>query len=301
MTDTWGIPGTTFLWAFIAVAAVAAIWAYMRRAAIVRGADQAAGAGRDHLSPAHVAYLAEGPQRAIYSSMALLRKAHAIDVDEQTGRFDRTGPLPAGATSLDAAVLHAASQRLRHTLIRSDPSVQRALGEIRQDLERRGLLISDEQRRAARNGGRVLLLLLGVGIARLVSGLVNDKPVGYLSLTLLALAALTIPALIPPSPRTSAGRKRLAELRRSHHYLDRSHQPAWQTYDPAMTALGVGLFGAAVLLYADPVLAAQTHVPAGSSGSYGGGFDGGGSSGSSCGGGGSSCGGGGGCGGGCGG
>jgi uncharacterized protein (TIGR04222 family) len=292
MTDTWGIPGTTFLWAFIAVAAVATIWTFARRAAVLKGTEQETGSGRDTLPPAHIAYLAEGPQRAIYASLALLRKANAIDVDEETGRFQRIGPLPAGAGNLDSAVLHAASQRLRDSQIRQDPAVRRALDQIRQDLERRGLLITTEQQNTVKRASLVMLALLVLGLVRLVAGMNNGSPVGYLLLTLLVLGVLTVVARRKLSGQTAAGRKYLADLKRTYHYLDWSPRPAYQTYDPVMIALGVGLFGTVVLLAADPVLAEQTDLgtaPPYSGSTYGDG--GGGGGGDGCGGGCGGCGG----------
>lgn len=290
MTDTWGIPGPTFLWIFTGLALALFVWTIVRRRRLFAGPDRVR---VDSLAPSYVAYLTEGPQRAAYASLAWLRRANAVDIDH-VGRLSRLSGVPAGANALDSAVLHAAGQGVRGSQVQFEQSVASALGSIRDDLTRQGLLVSEEDRRAARMGAWLLLGLTAVGLLRLGSGVAGGKPVLFLVLALLVVAPISL--LLLRTPRITAAAKRaLAQLRKSYQHLSLSHKPAFQTYDPVMTGMAVGLFGGAVLLSADPALAEGVGVrdvagSAGYTGSYGGG-DSGSSGGGDGGGGGGGCGG----------
>src|SRR5687767_4203371 len=111
MTDTWGISGPVFLWAFIGVAAIIVAFAVARRRRVLAGPDDAR---EGRLTPTEVAYLAEGPNRAVYAALTTLEKAGVIGF-EDNGRLRRLGGIPAGSTALESAVLHAAGQQLRAT------------------------------------------------------------------------------------------------------------------------------------------------------------------------------------------
>ena len=153
--------------------------------------------------------------------------------------------------------------------------------DLRQDLIRRGLvpttLCSDRSRVL---GAMPPLLLLGFATLRLMAGLANDRPVGFLIALMLVIGLLVLPMLILEPKRTLAGD---LALHNAASLVTREF-PQYQ----------VALLGTAVL--ADTEFAAYAHLrnPAPASGSNDSGAGG-------CGGG--SCGGGwgGGCGGGCGG
>lgn len=294
--DTWGIPGPTFL-ALFAVAAVALmIAALIHRAVLFAGHHTPV----DRLGPQQVAYLNGGDKLAVYSSLAGLRAAGAIEV--AAGRTLTTaGPMPAGATPLDQAVYNAASQRVRARDVAGEQWVAMALASLREDLEQRGLAPSQGTRAAARAVPFLMLVLLGVGAVRLVAGTMADKPVGFLIALLVVWTFVTIGFLVSVPTRTRAARRALGELRRQHAHLSPSMGPAYATYGAAGLALGVGLYGAASLWHADAAFAEEAEIQrqyassSGTGGTYDGSSGGGGGGDS---GGGSSCGGGGGCGGG---
>jgi uncharacterized protein (TIGR04222 family) len=301
MTDTWGIPSTTFLWLFVAAAVVVTVATFINQIRLYRGPAGAA-VLNETLPPAHVAYLAGGPVRAVHSAMGWLRHAGVLSIDEQTGRFTRLGGAPLGTGRLEAAVLGAAGMSLRFTQIVMDRNVQEALKAIQSDLERRGLLVSAEVKARARRGAWLMLLLIGVGVARIIAGAQNGKPVGYLILAVVLLAPLTMFAFLFRLRTTSAGTRWLNGLRRQNAHLGRAYRPAWNTYDPTFFALAIGLYGGAVMADHDPLFAQQTNAAAsggsssswmggssgggGSDGGGGGGSDGGGGGGGGCGGGG---------------
>jgi uncharacterized protein (TIGR04222 family) len=296
-TDTWNISGPTFLRVYIAVSAVVVIGTLVYRRWLFR----AAASTPTRLGPQAAAYLNGGAKLAIYSCLGGLRIAEAIDVVDDR-RLRQTGRLPAGATALDQAVYNAAGQRLRPRELAGDRWVIDAVQGLRTGLERAGLVTTAEQRRAARPGPLLLLGLLALGVARMVAGIANDKPVDYLMVTLIVLAPATAVLFVRIPRRTRAGDVALRGMRLENRHLEPAQQPAWSTYGPVAAGMGVALFGTSALWAAEPAFASASEVErrlgvasgGGASVHYG---DGGGHAGGSCGGG-SSCGGGGGCGGG---
>lgn len=299
--DTWGISGPTFLWVFSLLGVVFAAGTLVHRQRVLRG-------------PAHVrpnaitgqeaAYLNGGPRLAVYASLGALRTAGAIGVSDD-GVLAQTGALPAGSTPLDVAVYHAADRRIRPRALLADRWVGDAVGSLRADLERSGLALPAEARRSARSGALVLLALLAFGVARLVAGVSNKRPVAFLAILLIVLSLVILVLLVKVPHRTAAADFVLTSLRLKHSELAPIKQPAWSTYGPAGAAMGVALFGTAALWTADPAFAAAADVQRQFAAAHGGDsslyYAGGGDSGagytggshSSCGGGGGGCGGGG--------
>ncbi|WP_433343288.1 TIGR04222 domain-containing membrane protein [Micromonospora sp. CA-111912] len=295
--DTWGISGPTFLWVYLLAALVVVVGSIVHRRRVLAG-PPAADVGQ--LGPQQVAFLNGGNQLAIWTSLGGLRGTGIVGV-KPNRRLSVGGQLPPGSTPLDRAVHHAASRNLYASELGRDGWVLRALEQLRDGLQRQGLALTQAQRLSARRGSFLLLSLVLLGVARVVAGLANDRPVGFLFLVLLPVAVAA--ALIARVPwRTRAADVALRELRRRNLHLAPDSAPAYATYGAAGAALGVALFGTASLWAMDPGFAEQAEIQRqalSSGGSSSGGTSCGGA-GSSCSGG-SSCGGGGGCGGGCGG
>ncbi|MEV4466740.1 TIGR04222 domain-containing membrane protein [Micromonospora echinofusca] len=292
--DTWGISGPTFLRVYLLVAVVIVVGTLVHRLAVLAG-PSVGHVGQ--LGPQQVAYLNGGQQLAIWASVGALRSSGAIGVRPDR-RLTTGGPLPAGITPLDQAIHFAAGRNATTRQLARDEWVVRALDQLRASLEQRGLALAPARRSALRLGAFLLTALLLVGVARIVAGLVNDRPVGWLVLSQIPLIVVAV--LLHRVPwRTHAATRALRDLRRQHTYLAPASGPAYATYGAAGAAMGVALFGTASLYAMDPGFASQAEIQrqaitgTGASSSGGGGCGGG----SSCSGG-SSCGGGGGCGGG---
>ncbi|MEU1590970.1 TIGR04222 domain-containing membrane protein [Micromonospora sp. NPDC005710] len=290
--DTWGIPGPTFLRYYIAVALlVVAIAAYHR----IRLLTAPGHATREPLGAQQVAYLNGGPQLAVHAALGGLRGSGAVGVRPDR-RLTTVGAAPTGLTPLDQAIHWAAHQHSRVRDLPQDERVRTALHQIRNGLEQRGLLTNDAQRARARFWATLLIALLGLGLLRLVSGLVSGHPVGYLLLTLATLLVVTLVLRRAPV-LTRAGRAALRGVRHEHTHLAPASAPAYATYGAAGAAMGVALYGTASLWALDPGFAEQAEIQrqaaagsgwtGGSDGSSGSGGDSSGSDGgSSCGGGG---------------
>ncbi len=292
--DTWGIPGPTFLLLFIgALIAVTVLSAVHRR--VLFAGHSGADAGR--LGPQQVAYLSGRDKLAVYASIGGLRASGAIG--SGPGRtLVQTGPLPAGVTPLDAAIHNAAGRQVRARDVGTDQWVVSAIGRLRDGLEDAGLTVTAAQRRTARIWALVAGLVFLVGLARLIDGVQNDRPVGFLIPLLFLAVLLTIVTLVRANAvQTYAARRALKDLRRRNQHLTPSLSPSYATYGAAGAAMGVALFGAASLSALAPAFAAEADTQRFGAGGTSGGYGGDGGSSSSCSGG-SSCGGGGGCGGG---
>jgi len=294
--DTWGISGSTFLTCYFLIAALVGFgWLRTRVGAIT--APRAKSAPTDLTRRPHeLAYLNGGAPLAVLSSLTALRLRGSLSASR--GQVHATGRLEPGADGLERAIHAAATKPVHRSKLPQLGPVPAALDEFEQRLVRAGLLVPDAVRRRIRQLGLVMGAVAVLGVLRLVAGLPNGKPVGLLSLLLLAVIAATVAMLIAVPRRTRLGDRTLATLRSGRHDLDPASRPDWVVYGPAGAALGIGLFGVGALWASDPAMASELEAQkaAAAGGSSGGGFsgDGGGDSG------GSSCGGGG-CGGGCGG
>jgi uncharacterized protein (TIGR04222 family) len=286
--DTWGIPGPTFLIYFLGAVVVVSILATVHRRAMFAGSSTA---DIERLGPQQVAYLNGRDKLAVYTALGGLRAAGAIGSGPDR-TLVQTGPLASGVTPLDTAVYNAAGRRIRAREINKDQWVAAAVAQLRHGLESAGLVVTAEQRRTARLWAVLGAALVVLGIVRLVAGVRNGHPVGFLVPSIF-LAAFLAAAMLATASRipTRTAAKGMSRLRQQHQYLSPRQSPSYATYGAAGAAMGVALFGAASLYAMDPAFAAEAEIQrinaAGASSSWSG-SDGGGSS----------CGGGGGCGGG---
>jgi uncharacterized protein (TIGR04222 family) len=297
-TYTWGIPGPTFLIIFGAALVGVAVLASIHRRILFSGSR---GAQVDRLGPQQIAYLNGGDQLAVYAALGGLRGAGAIASNTDKTLY-QSGPLPAGVTPLDSAVYNAAGRRIRSRELSSDQWVMSALQQLRDGLESQGLAVPASRIKIAKLWALAGAFLLLVGVARLVDGLQNDRPVTFLVFALVIALILTISLYRKTRRATHAADKGMTALRRQHDYLSPGHSPSYATYGATGAAMGVALFGAASLYTMDPAFAADAEIQRINASGGTSGYDSGSSSSScsssssSCSGG-SSCGGGGGCGG----
>jgi uncharacterized protein (TIGR04222 family) len=261
---TWGISDPTFLLAYLVIAA--AVWvagARSRRALAETGADRAGGDLAAH--PHDVAHLNGGPELAVYSALARMHVAGTITTAGR-GSVQAAGRPEPGTDALERAIhLTAAGPVPRHRL-----QFHRPVGTALRDTEARllatGLLLPTEQRRRIRAVGWWMVAVAGLGLVRLLAGIAEARPVGFLVVALVGATAVGAVQLARAPRRSRSGDELLDRLRREHHALDPAMRPDWAVYGPAGAALGVGVFGMGALWTADPAfadeLAAQKVVAA---------------------------------------
>jgi len=292
-TTTWGISGPHFLALFALVAVAAWLLGLAMRRRLRAGRVPFR-----ELHPYELAYLAGGPRTVVAAVLAALRASGSVAA-RPGGVLQVVGAPPVMRTPLDDAVLQAVGPGARtRDLTAGHPLLRPRLEELRTSLRGEGLLLAPEERRSVRAAALPLLFVLLLGVARIVAGVQNDRPVGFLIALVVAVAIVLAFLLhVPEETRSVPGV--LAAARARHGALRPESSPDWTAYGPSAASLGVALFGIPVLLAMDPEFAAAAEVqqrlgqPASSTGDGGGGGDVGDSGGGD--------GGGGGCGGGCGG
>jgi len=282
-TSTWGIDGSQFLWGYCAASTAAAITianSWRRALGPLQHDDPP-----PDLATYDLALLTGGPELAITSAAAELYRDGLLTVDPGSGALAVAGELDPTADPLEHEVFETIRSRPGITAaamceqVAESEAVQTMIAELTQD----GLLIGASRRSALLRlvwvvGG----LLVGLGTLRILAGLDNGAPVGYLALIVIVLAG-AITCLIRRAPRvTSRGRAELERWRTGYDSLRRQAIPG-------QVGLGAALFGGAALWLAAPEFASAFGVEretasAGSGGGGGGG--GGGCGGGGCGGGG---------------
>ncbi|QTI71863.1 TIGR04222 domain-containing membrane protein [Gordonia polyisoprenivorans] len=239
--DTWGIPSTTFLalYAVISVAALAVV-IVRRRPAHQRVDDL------PDLTPAQIGALAS-EENAVLAAVAQLRAAGYIT---SNGRV--TNRLKAAPAQNDRFV-RAVGDRYARRGTGALRDVSAPLRQVHSELTEAGL--RHARRRAV--GVAVLIPVLVLGLARIVAGLSHRKPVGYLVVIVICLAAVCIWCAVHPCERTGRGDSVLTELRRRHRLLAPQYRPALATLGAHHAAVAAALYGIEALTLLDPRLAAD--------------------------------------------
>jgi uncharacterized protein (TIGR04222 family) len=295
-TYTWGIGNGEFLAGYAGLAVLVGIYSVVRRRALTEGpADPPAPDLRRH--PHDLAYLNGGAVLAVYSALSAMHLRGTVV--SSRGRVTAAGRLDPGADDLERAVHRGAANGVHRNRLPGQHAVCSALDAAHKRLTKAGLLLSDGQRGRIRRVGLVMLAVAVLGLARLVAGVANLAPVGFLTAMLAVVAVAAVWLLVSAPKRTRLGTRTLARMRTEQHLLSPSMRPDWTVHGPEAAALSVGIFGMGALWASDPAFAEELALQRAGSGSSGSSGDSGGGGGDS--GGGGSCGGGGGCGGGCGG
>lgn len=288
--DTWGISGPAFLAAYLLLAA--AVWvasARARRALAGDGPDRLTGPAPT--DPHDLAYLNGGPDLAVTSALAAMHLTGTVAPSK--GRIHAVGRPAPGADALERAIHFTTGSPVTRSRLPLHRPVRTALDTIEKRLVSIGLLLPETQRRRIRAVGWWMVAVAGLGLLRFLAGVAEGRPVAFLVVALLAVAAVGLVQLVHAPRRTRAGDRLLTRLRDEHHELDPAQRPDWVAYGPAAAALGIGLFGASAVWASDPALAEELAVQKATAGGDGGSsFVGGGDS-SDGGGGGGGCGGGG--------
>ncbi|MFV2101224.1 TIGR04222 domain-containing membrane protein [Micromonospora sp. LOL_024] len=254
--DTWGVPSRTFLTLYLVTALVLVTGALVHRRNLLSGRTAPPA---DQLGPQQIAYLNGGEDLAVWTSLSSLRNQGLIGV-QTNGALTTEGQLPAGATPLDRAVHHAASQHHPARQLRQTEWVARALTELRDGLDRHGLLIGSDRRAALRLGPLLLAALLLLGVARFAAGLANGRPVWYLVFIVCGLAAVTTVLFVRMPRRTRAADLAIRRLQQRNHHLAPASNPAYTVYGSAGLAMAVALYGTATIWALDPTFAQQTEI-----------------------------------------
>jgi uncharacterized protein (TIGR04222 family) len=210
-----------------------------------------------------LAYVAGGPGMAVLAALAELRVGGAVAGVGQGYLRAVDSPHTAREPLTEAlltAVRQRGSARVRH--LPSEYYVRRTLEGVRATLQRDGFLITEAERMWIRLAALPLVVLFGVGLARIVADVQNTEPSGFLPVLLPMVGFAGLVLFFAGLPRVSrAGGDALRSARAEHaYYLDPAKNPAWAVYGPDGAALGVALFGLPVLVSIDPAFARQAEL-----------------------------------------
>ncbi len=303
IATTWGISSPQFLWLYGGLCAIAAAAIWLTRMRALGAAPRSKDPTPD-LEIAKIAMLSGGTQLAITTAATKLHRDGVLRPGAEERTLVVDGDLPAGADRLERAVYEAVRHepgisvdQLRAELADSEP-----IQWMNSELTEVGLLVDEDKARRLRRLWLWLVLIALFGAVRIYAGVRNDKPIGYLTIMVLAVVVAAVWLARRPTRATARG----SALVRAHR---QEHEAIRRAPTANESVLAIALFGGAALWLADPGIASTLDVPrenragwggdgggsygcsAGGGGWFGGGDGGGGSS---CGGGGGGCGGGGG-------
>jgi uncharacterized protein (TIGR04222 family) len=280
--NTWGISGPQFLACYVLLgsAAVVTMVVLLRRATRGNGLPPMP---VKTLSPMQIAVLNGGVVLPAVVALVELRSRGLID---DKGRLIAVAAVPDDLDPVTRAVYLQRPDRTvqaREALRR--PPVQRALGQVTDQLRKGGLVTDRGAQFVTRCVWAVLpvIAVIALGTARVAAGSGNGKPVTFLVLLVVGLiCAIAFALAMVASSTTRAGQRALRELRFTHGHLDQSSRPSWRTYGPEALAFSVAVFGGTALVAAEPDFAYA--VGAQDAAASGGGGGGGGCGGGGCGG-----------------
>jgi uncharacterized protein (TIGR04222 family) len=264
--ETWGFSGPTFLVVYGGVLAVTGAVAF----AICRhlsGASDDSDLGelrRPDLGLYDVAMLKGGDSLVLAVAACRLKEMGAVTIAEK-GTLTAVGRLPSDPDPVESwwyARVQAEAPRARVLL--NAAAAEPVLAPIRQRLWALGLLVTPRQRRLIRMQLFCFVPAFGLGIARLIAGANNHRPIGLL-FVLLGVGVFGAFAITKPPIATLAGRRLLGDLGRGSSVLDAYGFGA-----------DVALSGVAALWAADAALATALGLTRGGGGFGGGGGCGGG-------------------------
>ncbi len=285
--------GTEYL-AFLIPAMLAAFFLGLVVRQVVNGPGATPGDEPPALDWERAAVLAGGAPRLATAALARLVGLGAARVSDDGKKVEVAGRPPAHMTGAENAVFGALP------LDRTDPvkfrqvvkSIEHHAAAHEEALREIALLPTPEQARFAARAGAVPLAVVwfGFGVTRLVVGVMNGKPIGFL-LTTLAVSFLVVLGLAFSRPRRTKKGDAAVEQLLSRH-TDLKQTPAGGSL--SNPALAVALFGTAALAGTEytalktwyPKQTSDASSGCGASGcsSGSGGGDGGGGCGSGCGG-----------------
>jgi uncharacterized protein (TIGR04222 family) len=274
-SEPWGLSGPQFLGLYAALLVGCIVIAFWAAWSARRSPSDGYPYPPRDLDVYEAAYLSAGPirvaQTAAFSLLAADRirgsRSGSMTTVVQDGRGSAQDPVAGVVLELLARreptrLKPVVSEAARHPLI----------AEVGQRLHHDGLVSGKRAVLIERSALLPIAALLCVGLARLVEGLGNDRPVGFLLLLLVATVGLGVVVVADPPPlRTARGDAKLSELNRDLH-------PGQGLALAAVPVMDVALLGGAAIT--DPVVRGWVF---GNSSDDGDGGDGGGDGSGSCG------------------
>jgi uncharacterized protein (TIGR04222 family) len=252
--DTWGIAGTTFLPAYLLIAAAVGVAGVCTRRALAE--PRATHPIADiTVHPHDVAYLAGGGELAVWSALCAMHLRGTLTAADGTVRA--VGRLDPDADALERAIHATAGSPVGHRRLLYHRSVRPALAEIEERLVAAGFLLSEDRRKRIRQVGCWMLGVAALGLVRVLADIAEARPVAPLVSALVLVTAVAVVQIAVAPRRSRRGNRALAALRDRHRAHAPEREPDRRSPDPADAALEVGLFGTGALAASAPNLARE--------------------------------------------
>jgi uncharacterized protein (TIGR04222 family) len=253
VAGTWGISGTSFVAGYGIAAVVVAIGLWVVRRGLLNSRAGTEPAGLDVYE---LATLNGGPQLAITAAAARLHGLGALtpSVTRCTVVAVDHSDADGSARELEQVIMDAAQPGISCSEMRAQVAPSAPIKRIVSKLQDGGLLLDEQTQSRLRRQWLWALPLLGLGVARLVSGIQSDREILFLLVIVIAVAAGTLWLAAQRVHATVAGERLLAAKRDGRTTLGRT---------PAQSELplAIALFGGGALWVADPIFASALGVP----------------------------------------
>lgn len=244
--DPFGLKGKEFL-AFLIPVMVAATAAGLLLRRMLRNPSAEPTADLPKIPWDEAAFLVGGANRLGAAAVAKLTADGHLQVSADGKLLRPTGPTPTGLSPSESAVFrHTPLDRTNRTAMKDlRTSVENATGGIERRLREHGHLLEPSAAATAAVASALPLgaVILAFGVPRLVNGLANDKPVGFLVGSLVIAGIVTLLLLINRPRRSRKGDEAVSRLKSA---LDRIRNPQTPQYD-ATLPMAVALFGTTAL------------------------------------------------------
>ncbi len=265
--DTWGIRSGTFVVIYVGLLALTGVIVFVIRWRIRGSSDRfgLVGLGMPEIDPYEAAMLKGGEKLVLTTAACRLSEAGSLSPADGANVLAIAGELSAQSAPVERWVYSVVEGRVpgAGSVLDAD-AADPVLSPIRARLWALGLLLERRQARLVRLQLVWFLPVAGLGVARLIAGAQNHRPVGYL-VVLMLLGAFAAYQLTEPPLTTLAGRRVLTRLEADHG-----------TFGAYGFAADVALSGFGALWAADATLAAALGLKQGGGGVWGGGGCGGG-------------------------
>jgi uncharacterized protein (TIGR04222 family) len=245
-SNTWGISGSDFLLIYGTLCLACCVVVWLRRVALTRSGPLT---HRYQLDECELGMLSGGPRLALTVAAAALARTGAIEAVPGARLEVRHRP-KSHATSIESELFEALERepklpvrRLKRKLVRAD-----AIRQLEDRLVSAGLMIDRRRARWLGQLWQFAFPLLALGVARLIAGLANHKPIGDLTV-LVCLVVIAMFVFVRERPyATSAGESVLGRERIKYR--------KWQSAGNVHPDLATALFGTPALWRLNPALAA---------------------------------------------